>query len=270
MTALPARCRNTKDALRKPVSVYRRPGATRAGRPSLTGARLLGSCGRADRCRGSRRGAGDGRGDRAELLRGRRRGGCDRLRIDRLRPGQRSGQWRRQWRGQRRRLWLLRVRARVARRWLRAGCRVAAPPTGRLPDRAQAPALPAGHVRAPGRPSREDRRPAAVPAGSRRSVPAAPGCRREAACSAAVAERLRPVWEYRPRSSCLPDPVRGGRCRGTGSCRGRGRTRRGRVRPGPRARRARGLPSAATAPDWSPWRCRADTTARRRPSTATA
>ena len=93
---------------------------------------------------------------------------------------------------------------------------------------------------------------------------------RAAGCSAAAAEHPQRVWACRPRSSYPRGPAPGARCHATGSCRGRGPPRPARARPAPRARRVPALPSAAAAPDWSRGRCPAGRSVRRRRSTATA
>ena len=201
-----------------------------------------GSCGRADRCRGSRRGAEATvavTGPDCSVGHRARRAGT------RLRCGQRFG-------GRFRR-----VRVRAAGRWPRAGCPAAAP-AGWPPDRK---AGGRGAVRRRRRCGlTRCRHPDDHLAGvdDRRCGPGGPcagaqGCHRGSAC---VQRWRRNTCRWSGFAHHDPVPRRilneMGGSRGTGSFRARGRTRPVRARPALPEHRARGLPSAAAAPDWSP------------------
>ncbi len=272
MTTLPARCRKTNDAVREPVSAGC-PGATGSRRTSLAriGAGCLALGAPWSRRRGSlrqrrpdRRGGHDVRGCRRTRGRG---GTAAAARApgqwcgERSRPAGRSAPAvRRPAAGTRSRPGASTGPGRVAPRTRCTGTSVPASGTAPGRQRGRGESAPRVRCRRFGGSARPRRPGAAGRAASRRA----------ACCSAAAAAPLRRVWACRRRSSCPPGPAPGARCPWTGSCRDCGRPRPAPARPAPRARRARGLPSAAAAPRWWPGRWPAGRSARRRRWTATA
>ena len=257
---LPTRCRNTNDALRRPPASVAGSLVRRARAECGCPARAFGSCaecGGSDSCGRTGRGgatstdcSSDGPGSAGVC-------GAARCCASTARVPGRPRRWRQ--------ADLRQVRAHASGP---AGGRHAGTGTAGGPQRSTAPVLPrdAAHParRAPRAPLRAR---AASAIGRRRASGQADGTSRgsttrgagggggaggrprAAECSAAAAERPRPVWACRPRSSCPTDPAPGARCPSTESCRGCARTRRARARPAPRGRRARALPSAAAEPD---------------------